>query len=547
MPEDSQAAAGRLIVTHALPYANGPIHLGHLLESIQADIWVRFQRMSGREVRFVCADDAHGTAIMLKAEELGLSPEELVASALPAHERDLRAFGVSYDNYHSTHSDENLALCTQIYRNLERAGALGEHEAEQLYDEQRQLFLADRMVTGDCPKCGAPGQYGDLCEICGATYNAVQLKNPVSSLTGATPVVRRASNITLKLALFEDRLRDWLDNAGIQSSVRAKLEEWLKDGLKDWTITRPAPYFGFQVPDRPDRFFYVWLDAPVGYMASLQNLLNRQGEELADWWNEDSEICHFIGKDIIYFHTLFWPAMLMGAGYACPSSVHVHGFLTLKGAKLSKSRGTPMEASQYLKHLPPDPLRYYLAARLNAGVEDMDFDLNDFVLRVNSDLVGKFVNLASRTARFLERGFAGKLGTPDAASPLAEVLAAGPEIAELYQKREYATAVRRIMELADLGNRYVHNTQPWELARANPEDPALAACCSAALAIFRALTIYLKPCVPQLAADCEALLGGADLCWADLRADVAGLQLRPFEPLMQRLKQETVDLLVAPG
>ena len=533
-----------LIVTCALPYANGSIHLGHMLESIQADIWVRFQRLNGRQVIFLCADDAHGTAIMLKAEEQGITPEQLVESVLPEHRRDFAGFGISFDNYYSTHSPENRELCNRIYDGLKRADVLGTDKREQLFDPARQLFLADRMVRGTCPSCAAPNQYGDVCERCGATYEAVDLVDPCSSLSGEVPSVRTAENLSLRLSLLEKPLRKWLADAKLQPAVLAKLDEWLSTGLKDWIITRPAPYFGFEVPDQPDKYFYVWVDAPVGYIASLKNWLDRTGEALEDWWNEGTEICHFIGKDIIYFHALFWPAMLHAADMSLPTSVFVHGFLTLNGDKMSKSRGTLVEASRYLQLLPPDPLRYYLAARLGAGVEDIDLDLDDFVQRVNSDLVGKYVNLASRTARFIEQGFAGRLPAPDPDSPLAQVQAAADEIAGLYLRREYRAAMRRIMDLADLGNRYVQQVKPWELARADTADPALGRCCSAALAIFRVLTIYLKPCVPDLAERSEKLLGGADLCWQNLLDEVEGLQLAPFEPLMPRLERDRVQQLI---
>lgn len=535
-----------MVVTCALPYANGALHLGHLLEYIQADIWVRFQRLQGRNLLFVCADDAHGTPIMLKAEEKGISPEQLVAEIAPQHLTDMQGFDISFDNFHSTHSEENRLLCNHFYERLGKAGLLATVQSRQFYDEERKMFLADRMVTGDCPSCAAAEQYGDVCESCGATYDALQLQNPVSSLSGKEPSVRSTENIVLRLELLEERVRAWLDRSQIQQAVRAKLNEWLNEGLKDWTITRPAPYFGFPVPDDAGKYFYVWLDAPIGYLASLQNLLDRRGEKLEDWWNDDTELCHFIGKDIIYFHTLFWPAMLAGADFSQPDAVFVHGFLTINGTKMSKSRGTLVAASHYLKLLPPDPLRYYLAARLGSGVDDLDLDLDDFVQRVNSDLVGKFVNLASRTAGFMEKGWNGALTTPDSNSPLANVRAAAEPLANHYQAREYNAAMRQIMALADDTNRYIQELKPWELARTDPQDAAIAAGCSAVLGIFRILTIYLKPCVPRLAQQCEQLFGGDELHWKNIGDEIKGMQLEPFSPLMTRLEQGQVKQLVPP-
>lgn len=547
----AQPEKRRIIVTMALPYANGSIHLGHLLEWVQTDIWVRFQRMRGANVRYVCADDAHGSAISLRAEAEGIAPEELVARVLEEHRNDIRDFGIGCDNYYTTHSEENRILSESIYRALQEANVLGREEVGQLYDPQRQMFLSDRMVKGGCPDCGAAGQYGDVCEQCGATYDATELSEPQSMLSSAVPEVRTASNIVLLLERLETSVRGWLNEARISKSVIAKLEEWLQAGLKPWSISRPAPYFGFHVPDEPDTFFYVWLDAPIGYMASLQNLLQRQGEKLEDWWDKpvgsevDSEIYHFIGKDIVYFHTLFWPAMLLASGRKPPSGVFVHGFLTINGNKMSKSRGTLITARRYLQELPPDPLRYYFATRLSSGFADIDLNLQEFTQKVNADLVGKFVNLASRTAGLLHRYAGGRLGEPDAASPLAQTLQASERIAEAYEQAEYNTVMREVMALADKANRYVQQCKPWELAKQPGGQDELVACCSAALAIFRALCVYLKPCVPNLIAECEQLLGGKELHWGDEQTAVQGLQLAPFKPLMQRLQQTQVDRLVS--
>ncbi len=555
----------RLLVTSALPYANGPIHLGHLVEYIQTDIWVRFQRARGHEVHYVCADDAHGTAIMLKAEQNGLPPEQQIANVKAEHQRDFAGFNVAFDNYHSTHSDENHQLAREIYLRL-RDGIPGAHPGtlqtgghiatraiRQLFDPEKQLFLADRFIKGDCPKCGAVDQYGDSCEVCGATYSPTELKNPRSTISGATPVEKESEHYFFKLPDFEAMLKAWTRSGTLQEEVANKLAEWFEAGLADWDISRDAPYFGFEIPDAPGKYFYVWLDAPVGYMASFANLCAKTPKLVFDdFWRKDSsaELYHFIGKDIVYFHALFWPAMLDGAGYRLPTGVFAHGFLTVNGQKMSKSRGTFIQAQTYLQHLNPEYLRYYFAAKLSSKVEDIDLNLEDFTLRVNSDLVGKVVNIASRCAGFISKRFEGRLSA-ECAEPqlLADFIAAGDSIAAHYEAREFGRAIREIMALADRANQYIDEKKPWALAKVEGMDAEVQAVCSVGLNLFRQLMTYLAPVLPAMAEASAGFLNlpgspSHGLAWEARRDLLLGHRIETFQPLMTRVDPAAVAAMV---
>ncbi|MEE4251760.1 MAG: methionine--tRNA ligase, partial [Alcanivoracaceae bacterium] len=507
----------RILVTSALPYANGPIHLGHLLEYIQTDIWVRFQKLFGENCIYVCADDAHGTAIMLKAEENGVTPEQQIANVKREHEADFADFLIRFDNYHSTHSDENRHFAELIFTRNKAAGNVLEKEITQLYDPEKGMFLADRFVKGTCPKCGALDQYGDNCEVCGATYSAAELVDPYSTISGAKPVMKGVTQLFFNLPNFTEMLRNWLRSGSLQDSVANKLNEWLEAGLQPWDISREAPYFGFEIPGYPGKYFYVWLDAPIGYMASFQHYCNQHGLDFDSYWapDSDAELYHFIGKDIINFHGLFWPAMLEGAGFRKPTALNVHGFVTVNGAKMSKSRGTFIKARTYLDHLNPEYLRYYFAAKLTSKVDDFDLSLDDFVQRVNSDLVGKVVQIASRTANFVNK-FGGTLSTElDDPQLVADVQTAATSIAASYEAREFGRAMRDIMALADRGNLYVQEKAPWTLAKQEGNEQQVLAVCSTALNVFRLLVLYLKPVLPQLAEKAEAFLNIAPLTWTD--------------------------------
>lgn len=536
-----------ILVTSALPYANGPIHLGHMLEHIQTDIWVRFQKMRGENCIYVCADDAHGAAIMLKAEELGRTPEEHIALVKAEHEKDFGEFLIDYDNYYTTHSEENRVLSEMIYqRNLD-AGYIKEKEITQLYDEDKKMFLADRFVKGECPRCDAPGQYGDNCEACGATYNANELKNPVSTVSGKPPVEKQNTQLFFDLPQFTEFLSQWTKSGTLQPSVANKLNEWVDEGLQPWDISREAPYFGFEIPGQPGKYFYVWLDAPIGYMASFQNYCEAHGVDFDAFWNKDStaELYHFIGKDIINFHGLFWPAMLQGAELRLPSGVFVHGFVTVNGEKMSKSRGNFIQARTYLDHLDPEYLRYYFAAKLTAGVDDLDLSLDDFMQRVNSDVVGKVVNIASRTANFVHKNANGLLGeTFDNPALVVEAQAAASAIAEAYEKREFSRAMRLIMAIADTANQYINDQAPWQLAKEEGQEAKVQAVCSTALNVFRLLALYLKPVLPQLAEKAEAFLNIAPLTWTDAEHTLQNHSLNPFKPLMQRVDKKHIDAMM---
>ena len=537
----------KILVTSALPYANGPIHLGHLVEYIQTDIWVRLQKMLGHACHYVCADDAHGTAIMLRAEREGTTPEELIARLDEDHRLDFDDFAVEFDSYHSTHSPENREFVETIYSRLKEGGHTATRVVKQFYDPEREMFLPDRFIKGTCPRCGAEDQYGDSCEVCGATYSPGELENPRSVVSGATPVEKESEHVFMKLGDFNDVLRRWVSPERLQGEVVNKLEEWFTEGLRDWDISREAPYFGFEIPDAPGKFFYVWVDAPVGYMASFKKLCDEQGLDFDAFWGPESdvELYHFIGKDIVYFHCLFWPAMLHGAGFRMPTSVFVHGFLTVDKQKMSKSRGTYIMARTYLDHLDPSALRYYYAAKLGPGLGDIDLNLEDFVQRVNSDLVGKVVNIASRSAGFLRKRFGNRLGPAmDRPELFDEVAGAGEEIARLYEARDYNQAVRRIMALADEVNRYIDEKKPWVMAKEEGREEELHAVLTTGLNVFRGLVTYLKPVIPTIAAKSEEFLNIAPLTWRDAAEPLLGHEIRRFTPLMERIDPKDVNAMI---
>lgn len=531
-------APRRILVTSALPYANGPLHIGHLVEYIQTDVWVRFQKLRGHECHYVCADDAHGTPIMLKAEQEGVTPEQLIARIGAEHRADFAAFGIEFDHYHSTHSPENRAISTLIYERLRDAGYITRRAILQAYDPVKQMFLPDRFIKGKCPRCGAPDQYGDNCEVCGATYAPTDLIEPRSALTGVTPEQRESEHLFFRLGDFAPMLRDWLRQSALQTGVVNKLAEWFEAGLQDWDISRDAPYFGFEIPDAPGKYFYVWLDAPIGYLASFRHLCDREGLDFESFCRPDSgaELYHFIGKDIMYFHTLFWPAMLKGAGFRLPTSVFVHGFLTVDGQKMSKSRGTFITARAYLDHLNPEYLRYYFAAKLSAGIDDIDLNLEDFQNRVNSDLVGKVVNIASRCAGFITRLYGGELSAAlDKPELLAHAQAAADAVAKSYEAREYAHAMREIMALADQTNQYIDQRKPWLMAKDPDQHADLQAVCSTGIELFRLLILYLKPVLPSMACAAEEFLACDALTWNDHARRLGHHRINPFTPLMNRI------------
>ncbi|MBT6277436.1 MAG: methionine--tRNA ligase [Chromatiales bacterium] len=545
------ASQRRILVTSALPYANGPIHLGHLVEYIQTDIWARFQRMRGHEVYYVCADDAHGTPIMLRATAEGITPEALIERVSQEHREDFAAFGVAFDNYYTTHSDENRVLSEFIYTQIRDAGHTRVGSVEQAYDPVREMFLPDRYVKGTCPKCGAPDQYGDSCEVCSATYSPTDLIDPVSAVSGATPERRASVHYFVKLGDFEVMLREWVrEGAGrrVQPEIANKLDEWFEGGLKDWDISRDEPYFGFAIPDAPGKYFYVWVDAPIGYMASFRNLCDRtEGLEFDDFWSADStaEVHHFIGKDIAYFHTLFWPALLHGAGFRTPTAVRCHGFLTVDGAKMSKSRGTFIMAQTYREHLEPEYLRYYFACKLGSGIDDLDLNLDDFVARVNADLVGKLVNIASRCAGFISRLFDGSLSAAMAEPQLyGEFVAAGPVIAEAYEGREFSKVARLVMQLADRANQYIDERKPWMMAKQPEALAEVQDVCTVGLNLFRVLMAYLKPVLPVMAVNSERFFDAGELVWESTARPLLNHRINAFERLMTRVDQKAVAKLV---
>ncbi|MYA66453.1 MAG: methionine--tRNA ligase [Gammaproteobacteria bacterium] len=537
----------KILVTGALPYANGDIHLGHVMEAIQTDIWVRLQKMRGHQCIYVCADDAHGTAIMLSAESQGITPEELIDRVNREHRRDYVGFLIGFDNFYTTHSEENRELSESIYLALERNGHIARRNIRQLFDPEKNLFLADRYITGACPRCNAEGQYGDNCEVCGSTHSPSELIDPKSALSGATPVEKESEHFFFTVSAFTEMLRNWIRGGAVHEAVANKLDEWLEEGLQDWDISRDAPYFGFEIPGHPGKYFYVWLDAPIGYMASFLNYCKRKGLDFDAWWQSgrDHELYHFIGKDIVNFHTLFWPAMLESAGYRTPDAVFVHGFLTVDGTKMSKSRGTFINAETYLKHLSPEYLRYYLAAKLGPGVDDLDLNLEDFVQRVNSDLVGKLVNIASRCAGFIGKNFDGMLADAvDNEALIEEVRDASAEIADLFEQREYGKAVRRIMALADKANQYLNERKPWEIAKSDQRSPELQQICTTGINAFRLLAGYLKPVLPAMAADAEEFLAIDPLAWSDFDSLLLDHRINRFKPLMTRVEPAAVQAMI---
>ncbi|MDJ0938879.1 MAG: methionine--tRNA ligase [Woeseiaceae bacterium] len=538
----------KILVTSALPYANGSLHMGHLVEYLQTDIWVRFQKLRGHDCIYVCASDTHGTPIMIKANELGESPESLVERVSAEFARDFADFGVDFDNFYTTHSPENEQLTVELYEALREKGDIYTKSIEQAYDEKKGMFLPDRYVRGTCPVCGAEDQYGDACENCHSTYTPADLIDPVSVVSGTTPVTRESEHYFFRLSDYEDRLKAWMASAKLDRAVVAKLDEWFEAGLQDWDISRDAPYFGFRIPGTDDKYFYVWLDAPVGYPASFMNLCARRDDlDFDEYWKpgHDTEVYHFIGKDIMYFHTLFWPAVLEGAGWRTPTSVFAHGFLTVNGQKMSKSRGTFITARTYLDNLDPNYLRYYYAAKLGPTIEDIDLNLEDFVARVNSDLVGKLVNIASRCAGFIGKRFDGKLADSLADPALFdEVAAASERIAGHYEQREYSKAMRLVMGLADKANRYIDEHKPWVMIKDESQQDAVQAVCTQGLNLFRSLMIYLAPVLPDVADRARSFLGEAEWHWENASTPLLGATINKFQPLLTRVEADKVNTMV---
>ena len=536
----------KILVTSALPYANAPLHLGHMLEQVQTDIWVRFQRSRGNHCQYVCADDAHGTAIMLSAEKQGVTPEAHIGNIKALHEADSAGFYISFDNYHSTHSPENKAWSETIFKRLEANDHIAVRSVVQAYDEVKGLFLADRFIKGTCPKCKTPDQYGDNCEACGATYSPTEVIDPISALSGSTPVEKASDHLFFKLSAFQALLADWVSGEQLQTPIANKLREWIDAGLQDWDISRDAPYFGFEIPGYPEKYFYVWLDAPIGYIASHQNLCARTGDDFESFWQpgNDTELYHFIGKDIINFHGLFWPAMLASAGLRQPTAIFAHGFLTVDGTKMSKSRGTFIMASTYLDHLDAEYLRYYFAAKLSPNVDDMDLNLEDFIQRVNSDLVGKVVNIASRCSGFLRKRFDNEISTACSEPAfINELIGAGDSIAALYEARDFQRAMREIIALADRANQYIDEKKPWVLAKQEGRDQEVQDACSVGINCFRVLMTYLKPVLPVMGQKSEEFLG-LTLNWTDLQGPLEGHKINKFSPLIQRIDPEAVTAMV---
>lgn len=548
----------KILVTSALPYANGSIHLGHMVEHIQTDVWVRFQKLRGHKCYYCCADDTHGTPVMLAAQKQGIAPEDMIAKVREEHLADFTGFGIGYDNYYSTHSPENKQFSQDIYRALKANGKIESRVIEQLFDPEKQMFLPDRFVKGECPKCHAQDQYGDNCEVCGTTYSPTELINPYSAVSGAKPELRESEHFFFKLGECADFLKAWTSGNNphdgkphLQPEALNKMKEWLGEGeettLSDWDISRDAPYFGFEIPDAPGKYFYVWLDAPVGYMASFKNLCDRIGVDFDEYFKADSqtEMYHFIGKDILYFHALFWPAMLHFSGHRAPTGVYAHGFLTVDGQKMSKSRGTFITAKSYLEQgLNPEWMRYYIAAKLNSKIEDIDLNLQDFISRVNSDLVGKYVNIAARASGFIAKRFEGRLKDVSGSALLAKLAAESETIAEQYENREYARALRDIMALADIVNEYVDANKPWELAKQEGQDARLHEVCSELINAFTMLTAYLAPVLPKVAENAAKFLNLETITWANTRETLGEHAINKYEHLMQRVEQKQVDDLI---
>jgi len=537
----------RILVTSALPYANGDLHLGYMLEVIQTDIWVRFQNMQGNECYYVCADDTHGTPIMLKAAEMGITPEELIASVSERHQADLSDFHINFSQYHSTHSDENRYFSELIYNRLNEAGYIKKRVISQSFDPEKEMFLPDRYIKGDCPKCGATDQYGDNCEVCGATYSTTEIKNPRSVISGAVPIEKDSEHFFFDLPQFEKELKDWTKAGHLQEQVSNKLEEWFEQGLEQWDISRDKPYFGFKIPGTEDKYFYVWLDAPIGYMASFKKLCDNSNLEFDDFFEKgsDTELYHFIGKDIVYFHALFWPATLIGSNFRTPNAVFAHGFLSVNGQKMSKSRGTFVLARTYLESLNPEYLRYYYAYKLSSKIDDIDLNLEDFKQRVNSDLVGKVVNIASRSASFVVKKFDKELSSNCIEQGLYdEFVAASSEIAGHYEDRNFGQAMRSIMKLADKANQYIDDKKPWQLAKEEGKMQEVHEITSLAINLFRVLMTYLKPVLPEMAEKSEAFLNVDSLNWDDIKSPLVGHQINKFKPLMTRIEDEQIEAMI---
>lgn len=537
----------RILVTCALPYANGAIHLGHMLEHIQADVWVRYQRMRGHEIYFICADDAHGTPIMLKAEQLGITPEQLIASVKQEHKRDFAGFNISFDNYHSTHSPENRELSELIYQRLQNHGYIKTKIISQLFDPEKQMFLPDRFVKGTCPKCKSPDQYGDNCEVCSATYSPIELINPKSVISGATPIIKDSEHYFFDLPEFKSMLQEWIRSGSLQEQVANKMQEWFESGLQPWDISRDAPYFGFEIPGVPCKYFYVWLDAPIGYMGSFKNYCDHRGTiSFDDFWQKDSstELYHFIGKDIVYFHSLFWPAMLEGSDHRKPTNIFVHGYVTVDGAKMSKSRGTFIQANTYLKYLDPDCLRYYYAAKSSAAIDDIDLSLEDFVQRVNSDIVNKVVNIASRCAGFIHKRFDGKLSQYILDQDLYDMfIAKASIIGEHYEARELGKAIREIMALADEANRFIDEKAPWIVAKQADQEQLLQDICSMGINLFRVIMTYLTPVIPSLSQRSEEFLN-TTLQWDTLDQPLVNHTINKFKTLFSRIEMSNIEKMI---
>ena len=537
----------RILVTSALPYANGEIHLGHLLEYIQTDIWVRFQKMQGHECHYVCADDAHGTPIMLKADEMGIEPEALIAEVSKRHQSDFSDFNINFSQFHSTHSEENRYFSELIYSRLKDSGFIEKRVISQAFDPEKEMFLPDRFIKGECPKCGADDQYGDNCEVCGATYSTTELKNARSVVSGAIPIEKDSEHYFFDLPQFEDQLKEWTNAGHLQDEVSNKLAEWFEQGLQQWDISRDKPYFGFQIPGTEDKYFYVWLDAPIGYMASFKKLCDNSDLEFDDFFakGSDTELYHFIGKDIVYFHALFWPATLMGSNFRTPNAIFAHGFLSVNGQKMSKSRGTFIQARTYLDSLNPECLRYYYAYKLSAKIDDIDLNLEDFKQRVNSDIVGKVVNIASRSASFVTKKFDKELSSLCIEQDLYdEFVAANSEIAQHYEARNFGHAMRSIMKLADKANQYIDDKKPWQLIKEEGREQEVHEITSLAINLFRVLMTYLKPVLPEMAKQSEAFLNIDSLNWDAIKSPLLSHQINKFKPLMTRIEDEQIEVMI---
>ena len=547
MTQDSEKRS--ILVTSALPYANAPLHLGHIIEHTQTDIWVRFQRLYGNECTYVCADDAHGTPIMLKAEELKCTPEKLVEDIYVQHKSTFKDYRISHDNFHTTHSEENRILSERIYNSLNEDGLIEKKIINQLFDTEREMFLSDRYVKGSCPNCGAIDQYGDNCEKCSATYNAIDLKDPISVLTGSVPIIKESEHLFFKLSSLKTQIIQWLDNSRIQESVRNKLNEWLEGELKDWDISRDSPYFGFKIPGYEDKFFYVWLDAPIGYLASHLNYLKNKDldAEFEDFWNpnSDKEIYHFIGKDIMYFHALFFPMMLSNSDFKTPNGLFVHGFLTLNGEKMSKSRGNFISAENYIENLDPDYLRYFFASKLGIGVDDIDLNLEDFKQKTNSDLVNKYANIASRTAKFINKYYDSNLADElDSPEILDEFIEVSSKVAQFYENLEFSKAIREIMSLADKANQYVDSKEPWVLTKQEGNEQAVQSICTTAINLFRILTIMLHPIIPGFTDQATDFLNEKDISWGSINKALLGTSINTFKPIIMRIEEEQISNLL---